>query len=32
VRRALRRRGSLKATITATPAGGAPVKRTARVR
>ena len=32
VRRALRRSGSLKATITATPAGGAPVKRTARVR
>src|SRR4051812_20567549 len=32
LRRALQRRGSLKATITATPNGGAPIKRTVRVR
>jgi hypothetical protein len=32
LRKALKRRGSLKATITATPVGGAPVKRTASVR
>jgi hypothetical protein len=32
LRRALHRRGSLKATVTATPTGGAPTKRTARVR
>lgn len=32
LRKALRRRGSLRATITATPAGGAPTERAARVR
>jgi hypothetical protein len=32
LRRALRRRGSLRAAIVATPSGGEPVKRAARVR
>jgi hypothetical protein len=32
LRKALRRRGSLRATITATPAGGAPTERAARIR
>jgi hypothetical protein len=32
LRKALRRRGSLRATLTATPAGGAPTERAARIR